>query len=51
MQGITQLAKGVIEIDGEKYHHYMYNGKYKSKKWIVWDDVHYYNHGGLVIEE
>ena len=50
MQGIT-LLKDTIEIDGEKYHHYTHNGKYKSDKWIVWEGVHYYHHNRLFVEE
>ena len=37
------LLKDFIEIDGEKYYHYTYGGKYTSTKFIVIDGIHYYN--------
>ena len=37
------LLKNFIEIDGEKYYHYTYFGKYTATKFIVWEGIHYYN--------
>lgn len=37
------LLKDFITIDGEKYWHYTFGGKYTSNKFIVVDGIHYYN--------
>lgn len=51
LQGIKQLKRGVLEIEGEKYFDYTYNFKYKSDKWIVWNGIHYYQKDMLYVEE
>jgi hypothetical protein len=42
MNAIFQ-TKDFIEIDGEKYYHYAYFGKYIATKFVVINGVHYYN--------
>ena len=37
------LIKEFIEIDGEKYFHYLFGGKYTCTKFIVINGIHYYN--------
>lgn len=37
------LLKDFIEIDGEKYYHYVMGGKYSATKFVVVDGIHYYN--------
>ena len=36
-------SKDFFEIDGEKYYHYTYGGKYNATKFVVINDIHYYN--------
>lgn len=35
--------KDYIDIDGERYWHYTFGGKYNSTKFIVIKGIHYYN--------
>lgn len=37
------LIREFIEIDGEKYFHYLFGGKYTCTKFIVVNGIHYYN--------
>jgi len=39
----TFTIKDFVEIDGEKYWHYTFGGKYSSDKFVVINDIHYYN--------
>ena len=36
-------SKDFLEIDGEKYYHYTYGGKYNATKFVVINGIHYYN--------
>ena len=45
------LLKDFIEIDGVKYWHYTYGGKYTCTKFIVVDGNHYYNSNRPLIED
>ena len=38
-----QLLKETITIDGETYYHYEFGGKYSSTKFVVINDITYYN--------
>ena len=42
MEGFNQ-NEDTITIDGEKYYHHSYGGKYTSTKFIVINQIHYYN--------
>jgi len=44
-------SKDFFEIDGEKYYHYTYGGKYTSTKFVVINDIHYYNSNKPPIDE
>ena len=48
---ILSMLKDFIVIDGEKYWHYSFGGKYTSDKFIVWDKIHWYNSNKPLIEE
>ena len=39
----TFTLKDFVTIDGEKYWHYTFGGKYSSTKFVVINDIHYYN--------
>ena len=39
----TFTLKDFVTIDGEKYWHYTFGGKYTSTKFVVINDIHYYN--------
>jgi len=45
------LLKDFITIDGEKYYHYTYGGKYSATKFIVIEGIHYYNSNKPPIDE
>ena len=45
------LLKDVIEIDGEKYYHYTMGGKYSATKFVVINDIHYYNSNKPSLDE
>ena len=40
-----------ITIDGEKYYHYTFGGKWTATKWIVWNGIYWYNSNKPPIEE
>lgn len=51
---IFKQLKDSIVVDGDTYYHYTKRGKWKSTKWVVWDEVHYYLHdkpGGMDDDE
>ena len=45
------LLNDSMTIDGEKYWHYTYGGKFTSTKFIVIDGIHYYNSNKPPVEE
>jgi hypothetical protein len=45
------LLKDHFDIDGERYFHYTYGGKFTSTKFVVIDGIHYYNSNKPPVEE
>ena len=45
------LLKNFITIDGEKYYHYGYGGKWTATKFLVIEGIHYYNSYRPLIED
>lgn len=50
MKSFSQLKEYLV-IDGEKFYHYGFGGKYTATKFIVWDGIHWYNSNRPYFEE
>jgi hypothetical protein len=45
------FRKDYIEVDGTKYYHYSFGGKWSATHWIVADGVTWYNTNKPLIDE